>query len=61
MNKAECPSCGGNVNVGHKPLIGQRFICQACKTELQVTWLDPVELDWPFDEDDDDDDYDDDD
>jgi lysine biosynthesis protein LysW len=32
--------------------MGQRVKCGACGTELEVVWLDPVELDWPYDEDD---------
>jgi lysine biosynthesis protein LysW len=48
MNKADCPSCGGKINVGPKPRMGQHFVCQSCKTELEVTWLDPVELDWLY-------------
>jgi lysine biosynthesis protein LysW len=59
----ECPSCGESVNVGARPKMGQRVVCQACDTDLEVVWLDPVELDWPFDVEDDeeyfyDDDYD---
>lgn len=48
--KADCPSCEGKVNVGPKPRIGKRFICPVCRAELEVTWLDPVELDWPYDD-----------
>jgi hypothetical protein len=32
--------------------MGQRFTCRSCNTEVEVVWLDPVELDWPYDEDD---------
>jgi lysine biosynthesis protein LysW len=62
MVKAECPACNSNVNLGAKPKMGQRVKCNSCNTELEVVWLDPVELDWPYDEDDDDfeDDYNDD-
>ena len=58
MVKADCPSCGSKVNLGPKPKMGQRTVCSACDTELEVVWLDPVELDWPYDEDDEYDDYD---
>jgi lysine biosynthesis protein LysW len=63
MVKAECPACNANVNLGSKPKMGQHVKCNSCNTELEVVWLDPVELDWPYDEDEDDefDDYDDDD
>jgi lysine biosynthesis protein LysW len=60
--KADCPSCDAQVNVGSKPRMGQFITCPNCRTKLEITWLDPVELDWPYDEDDYDDfddDYDD--
>jgi lysine biosynthesis protein LysW len=53
MNYAECPNCGAEVKVGAKPKIGQRVTCEACNTELEVAWLDPIELDWPFEDDED--------
>jgi alpha-aminoadipate carrier protein LysW len=58
---SDCPSCGNSVNVGAKPRMGQLVTCRSCKTELEVVWLEPVELDWPYvDElyDDGDEDYD---
>ena len=59
MAKAECPACEARVNVGGKPHMGQRVKCPSCATELEVVWLDPVELDWPYDDDDEDfDEYD---
>jgi lysine biosynthesis protein LysW len=60
MSKAECPTCGAQVFVGGSPRLGQRFTCAGCKTVLEIVWLDPVELDWPYDDDDDEDDRDDD-
>lgn len=64
MTKADCPACGAKVNVNAKPKMGQKVVCTACKADLEVVWLEPVELDFPFDEndyeDDEDEDYDDD-
>ena len=60
MAKATCPACEAIVNVGPNPKMGQRVKCPSCRSQLEVTWLEPVELDWPYDEDDYDDDYDDD-
>ncbi|MBN1667401.1 MAG: hypothetical protein JW862_09940 [Anaerolineales bacterium] len=57
---AECPACGNEVRFRTKPRMGQLVTCPSCESELEVVWLDPVELDWPFDEEDDfedDDDY----
>jgi hypothetical protein len=36
------------VLVGPKPRIGQKVECKNCKTMLEVSWLDPLELDWPY-------------
>ena len=51
MNTAECPQCGNEVNVGLHPRIGKRVECKECGAELEVVWLDPLEIDWPIDED----------
>jgi len=39
--------------------MGSQVTCPECDAELEVVWLDPIELDWPFDDEDydDDDDY----
>ncbi|MEW6716910.1 MAG: lysine biosynthesis protein LysW [Chloroflexota bacterium] len=52
MIKAECPSCGEHVVFHSKPKMGQRSRCTSCDAVLEVVWLDPVELDWPIDEED---------
>ena len=59
MQSAECPQCGSEVSVGSQPRIGKLVECKGCGAELEVVWLDPLELDWPM-MDDDDEDYDDD-
>ncbi len=60
MAQATCPSCGEDINISSKPKMGQKVICPECGNELEIVWLDPIELDWPYDEDDyDDDDMDD--
>ena len=53
----ECVSCERLFNVGVKPKLGQSVTCPNCKEKLEITWLDPVEVDWPIDDADDDDDY----
>ena len=61
MQKAECPQCGKLVAVGSHPTMGKPIDCESCGAELEVVWLDPLELDWQlFDEDEDADDFDDD-
>lgn len=59
MQTAECPQCGSDVSVGSQPKMGKLITCKECGTELEIVWLDPLELDWPLDEEDyEDDEYD---
>ena len=67
MKKAKCPFCGSDVNVGVQPRMGELVRCSECDAELEIVWLNPIELDSPLDSvedddfeysDDDDDDYD---
>ena len=57
MQTAVCPECGKNVTVGPEPKMGKMVTCKNCGTDLEIVWLDPLELDWPLDEDEFDDDY----
>lgn len=59
MEAAECISCGAEIRFRGSPKMGQLVKCQNCDAELEVVWLDPVEVDWPFvdDYDDEDEDY----
>lgn len=50
MSEAVCPSCGAQVAVKGTPKIGLHVTCKSCDTELELVWLDPLELDWPMDE-----------
>jgi lysine biosynthesis protein LysW len=60
MAKAECPACENQINVGSNPRMGRRYTCPECRAELEIVWLEPVELDFVYeDEDEDYDDYDD--
>ena len=57
---SDCVSCGVQIDVGKKPIVGQQFLCPSCGDTMEVVWLDHVELDWPaddedYDEDDDED------
>jgi lysine biosynthesis protein LysW len=58
MIMAQCPSCGAQVSIYTKPKMGQKVKCNTCESDLEVVWLEPVELDWAlegFDDEDDDD------
>jgi len=48
IQSAECPQCGSEVSVGSQPRIGKLVECKGCGAELEVVWLDPLELDWPM-------------
>jgi alpha-aminoadipate carrier protein LysW len=54
IHKAECPQCGNDVEVGSQPRIGKQVECKSCGAELEVVWLDPLEVDWPLLDDDED-------
>jgi len=49
MQSAECPQCGNEVSIGTQPKLGKMVTCKECGAELEVVWLDPLELDWPID------------
>jgi alpha-aminoadipate carrier protein LysW len=58
MEVAECISCGVEISFRGETKMGQIVKCKRCDAELEVVWLDPVELDWPFvDDEDEDEDY----
>ncbi len=48
MKTAPCPDCGSEVTVGSQPHIGKQVVCESCGAELEVVWLDPIELDYPM-------------
>lgn len=50
MHSAECPQCGNDVPVGSQPKLGKVVVCKECGADLEIVWLDPLELDWPLDE-----------
>ena len=51
MLTAECPECEGKITFPKQPDLGHRFNCQHCDADIEVVWLDPLSLDWAFDED----------
>lgn len=59
MTAVECPSCGKEIKLFSNPKVGQQVVCKACDAELEVVWLEPLELDWYYEDDDfeDDDDF----
>jgi uncharacterized paraquat-inducible protein A len=46
--ESPCPECEDSVNLGTRPHEGQRLVCPACKTPLEIVSLDPLEIDVSF-------------
>lgn len=58
MSQGLCPNCDQLTKVGNNPKIGENVVCAHCGAESIVVWLNPIELDLPYDDfTDDDDDY----
>jgi hypothetical protein len=58
MKTAECPNCDSLIPVG-STRIGTMVRCNACHENLIVIASNPLELDWPFDDEyDDEEEYD---
>ena len=54
MSHAYCPDCDGRISFNPTPKVGKRLTCPHCDAELEVIDLDPVELDWAYEESDED-------
>jgi lysine biosynthesis protein LysW len=53
-----CPSCDTKIRFRNNLYLGQLVTCQECGDVLEVVRLNPVKLDWAFEEPFEDDDYD---
>ena len=49
----ECLACDDDVYVGRNPKVGNFVTCRHCEEVFQIIDIDPVLIDWPYDEDDD--------
>jgi alpha-aminoadipate carrier protein LysW len=56
---ATCPDCGEQVAVRSRIRLGQDVVCPNCDAELEVVGMEPLELDWAYDDEYDDEDEDD--
>jgi alpha-aminoadipate carrier protein LysW len=43
--RVECPLCGISIKIEDNLGMGQIIECSACRAQLEVVWLDPLELD----------------
>jgi lysine biosynthesis protein LysW len=51
MTRVFCPSCGNEFNLDAKrSKLGDFILCRECDSRLEIVWLDPIELDFAFDE-----------
>ena len=48
----ECLACDEDVYVGRNPKVGHFVTCHNCDATFQIIDIDPVLIDWPYDEDD---------
>ncbi len=55
-----CPACDNEIAFAKQPKIGQLHTCTNCVTELEIVDLEPLTLDWIYEDGDDEYDYDDD-
>ena len=46
MAIAYCLDCGSRIYLGRKPWVGQAVFCDSCDADLEVTRVNPLELDW---------------
>ena len=52
-SKAFCPACDEAITLQGNPKVGQRLRCPSCDTEIEVIDVNPVELDWAYEDEDD--------
>ena len=50
MSHAECPHCEGRIRLSGGPRLGQKVTCPRCGEKLEVIRIDPVELDYEYDD-----------
>jgi lysine biosynthesis protein LysW len=41
-----CVDCRGRIYLGDRPWIGQAAFCRRCGADLEVTHVNPLELEW---------------
>jgi lysine biosynthesis protein LysW len=46
MAVAYCLNCGDRIYLGHRPWVGQAVDCDRCGADLEVTQVNPLDLDW---------------
>ncbi|MCA9923633.1 MAG: hypothetical protein KC419_20225 [Anaerolineales bacterium] len=59
QQSAICPACGSRLRFRFPLQLGEFIVCDECDTELEVVRMNPLKLDWAFDDPIDDDDVED--
>jgi alpha-aminoadipate carrier protein LysW len=54
MESGYCPDCDGTIIINPFPVVGKKLTCPHCDADLEVIDVDPVELDWAYEESDED-------
>lgn len=52
MPYVTCPGCDDELYIGGEPRLGQKVVCGECDARLEVVSLDPLEVDFPSEDDD---------
>jgi len=50
MPTASCPECGTALDLEEPPQQGDWIVCSHCQANLEVINLEPLELDWVYNE-----------
>ncbi len=50
MPVAVCPGCDEDIHIAGRPTLGQLVTCEHCGSQFEVISVQPLELDWAFDE-----------
>ena len=49
MASAHCPDCDLRIVLNPHAKLGQKLACPHCDADLEVTGVEPLELDWAYD------------
>jgi len=50
MSQALCPNCDKMTHVGSAIKIGEEVTCEHCGVASVIVWLNPIELDLPYED-----------
>lgn len=50
LQSAVCPACGSRLRFKFPLQLGEFVVCEECDTELEVLAVNPLKLDWAYDD-----------